>query len=217
MRIHKEGLIPITVTGSLFLLNLLLYPIYLHFTAYIIVSVVFFLLFAWALRFFRIPMRFSHKVENGVISPADGIVCAIEKDFENEYFKDERIKISVFMSIFNVHVNFFPIDGTVEYVGYHPGKYHVANLPKASNDNEHNSVVVRKDENRVVLFRQIAGFLARRIVCNIKAGDKANQGEEMGMIRFGSRVDVFVPLDAQINVQLGTPVRTQKTVLAYFA
>lgn len=121
------------------------------------------------------------------------------------------------MSIFNVHVNFFPIDGTVEYVGYHPGKYHVANLPKASNDNEHNSVVVRKDENRVVLFRQIAGFLARRIVCNIKKGDTANQGEEMGMIRFGSRVDVFVPLDAQINVQLGTPVRTQKTVLAYFA
>lgn len=217
MRIHKEGLVPITVTGSLFLINLLLYSFYTHFSVFIAVSVFLFLIFAWALRFFRIPMRFSHKVENGVIAPADGIIVAIEKDIENEYFKDERIKISIFMSIFNVHVNFFPIDGTVEYVGYHPGKYHVANLPKASNDNEHNSVVVRKDEKRVVLFRQIAGFLARRIVCNIKEGDTANQGEEMGMIRFGSRVDVFVPLDAQVNVQLGMPVRTQKTVLAYFA
>ncbi|MCQ2285682.1 MAG: phosphatidylserine decarboxylase family protein [Bacteroidales bacterium] len=217
MRIHREGLVPILISGSIFVINLLLLPLYPHTWVNILVSVVLFLFFAWMLRFFRIPRRFSHEIDNGVIAPADGLIVAIEKDYEHEYFKDDRIKISIFMSIFNVHVNFFPIDGNVEYVGYHPGKYHVASLPKASNDNEHNSVVVRKDEKRVVLFRQIAGFLARRIVCHIKAGDMAKQGTEMGMIKFGSRVDVFLPLDAQVNVKIGDVVRTQKTVLAYFA
>lgn len=216
MRIHREGLFLIAMSALLFVASLCLLPFY-SLPIGVAVSVLLLLFFAWMLRFFRIPRRFSPKIENGVIAPADGLVVAVEKDYEHEYFKDDRIKVSIFMSIFNVHVNFFPIDGTVEYVGYHPGKYYVASLPKASNDNEHNSVVVRKDENKVVLFRQIAGFLARRIVCHLKPGDTAVQGTEMGMIKLGSRVDVFLPLDAQVNVKVGDAVRAQKTVLAYFS
>ena len=135
---------------------------------------------------------------------------------EEEYFKDQRIRISVFMSVHNVHVNFFPIDGTVEYVGYHPGKYLIAKYPKSSVLNEHNTVVVKKSENEVVLFRQIAGYVARRIVSKVKVGQEAVQGEEMGMIRFGSRVDVFLPLNTEIAVKIGEKVRAQKSVLAYF-
>ena len=124
--------------------------------------------------------------------------------------------ISIFMSAHNVHVNSYPIDGIVEYVGYHPGKYLIAKLPKSSTDNENNSVVVKQDEQRIVLFRQIAGFVARRIVCYAKPGMEVKQGEEMGMIKFGSRVDVFLPLDAQVAVQVGDKVRSKKSVLAYF-
>ena len=120
------------------------------------------------------------------------------------------------MSVHNVHVNSYPIDGTVEYLAYHPGKYLVASLPKASFDNEHNTVVVRKDENRVVLFRQIAGFVARRIISYAKEGERVEQGAEMGMIRFGSRVDVFLPLNAQVIVNVGDKVRAKKSLLAYF-
>ena len=172
--------------------------------------------FYMTVRFFRVPRRHVNIVENGVLSPADGTVISIEEATEHEYFKDRRIKISIFMSVHNVHVNFYPVGGEIEYVAYHPGKYFVAHLPKSSLDNEHNTVVVRKNEHDVVLFRQIAGFVARRIVSYPQVGDKVAQGEEMGMIRFGSRVDVFLPLDAKVNVQLQQSVRTQKTVLAYF-
>ena len=195
--------------------------LFLHFTNLSVwsnVLIVFLLLlpFYTVVRFFRVPRRHINRVENGVLSPADGTVISIEETTEHEYFKDSRIKISVFMSVYNVHVNFYPISGSVEYVAYHPGKYFVANLPKSSLDNEHNTVVVRRNENDVVLFRQIAGFVARRIVSYPQPGDYVEQGEVMGMIRFGSRVDVFLPLNAEVNVKVGDKVRTQKSVLAYF-
>lgn len=146
------------------------------------------------IRFFRVPYRIINKVDNGVLSPADGTILSVGPAFEYEYFKDERLKISIFMSINNVHVNSYPMDGTVEYTAYHPGKYYLAKLPKSSVDNEHNTIVVGADEHDKVLFRQIAGFVARRIISYPEVGDVVKQGEEVGMIKFGSRVDVFLPL-----------------------
>ncbi|MDR3046523.1 MAG: phosphatidylserine decarboxylase family protein [Bacteroidales bacterium] len=173
------------------------------------------LVLGFILRFFRIPSRVVNICENGVISPADGTVIAIEEVVEEECFKENRIKISIFMSVFNVHVNFHPISGTVTYVKYHPGKYLIASLPKASTDNEHNSVVITNEAGVPVLYRQIAGLVARRIVCHLQEGMPAVQGEEMGMIRFGSRVDVFLPLDAETIVNVGDKVTAQKSVVAY--
>lgn len=221
MRIHKEGYLPIAIT--LIIVGLLMwlytwgasrhtYPIWLT----VLVCVLAFIIIFQVVRFFRVPNRKINVVPDGVLSPADGRIVAIDEVMENEYFHDKRIKISVFMSIYNVHVNSYPIDGVVEYVGYHPGKYLVAKLPKSSVDNEHNSVVVKQSDERIVLFRQIAGIVARRIVSYAKVGEQVKQGHEMGIIRFGSRVDVFLPLDAQIYVKLGDRVSSQKTVLATF-
>jgi phosphatidylserine decarboxylase len=173
-------------------------------------------LFFLVVRFFRVPDRVINKVENGILSPADGTIVAIEEIFEDEYFKNKRLKISVFMSITNVHVNYFPIDGEVIYVCYHPGKHLVARYPKSSVYNEHQSVVVSKNEHETVLFRQIAGLIARRIAQQVKTGDIAVQGHEMGIIKFGSRVDVFLPLDCEPSVKIGDKVWAQKSVLAYF-
>ena len=219
MRIHKEGRRPIIFANIIILISLFIffYCYNPHYTA----TTVFVLLFAVAflfhvIRFFRVPSRVINKVEAGVLSPADGIVIAIEETVEDEYFKDTRLKISIFMSVYNVHVNFIPIDGVIEYVLYHPGKYLVAKYPKSSVHNEHNTVVVRKNEREVVLFRQIAGFVARRIVSYVETGETVSQGEEMGIIRFGSRVDVFLPTDVEIAVRIGELVRAQKSVLAYF-
>jgi phosphatidylserine decarboxylase len=221
MRIHKEGYLPIVVT--LFIVGLLVgfytgHALHhgTHVWLTVLVCVVAFLLIFQVVRFFRVPKRRINVVPDGVLSPADGRIVAIDEVTENEYFHDKRIKISVFMSIYNVHVNSYPIDGVVEYVGYHPGKYLVAKLPKSSVDNEHNSVVVKQNDERIVLFRQIAGIVARRIVSYAKVGEPVKQGEEMGIIRFGSRVDVFLPLDAQIYVKMGDRVSSQKTVLATF-
>lgn len=218
MRFHREGIIPISVAAAFAAICLFLYFYFTSCPTWANVLIVaFFAIFLYIIvRFFRVPCRHINVVENGVLSPADGTVVAIEETTEHEYFKDPRIKISVFMSVYNVHVNFYPIAGEIEYVAYHPGKYFIAHLPKSSLDNEHNTVVVRKNENDVVLFRQIAGFVARRIVSYPEKGDHVEQGQQMGMIRFGSRVDVFLPLSAEVNVKVGDKVRTQKTVLAYF-
>ena len=168
------------------------------------------------IRFFRVPFRIINKVSDGVLSPADGRIVAVGPAFEYEYFKDERIKISIFMSINKVHVNSYPMDGKIEYIAYHPGKYFIAKLPKSSVDNEHNTIVVARNDHDKVLFRQIAGFIARRIISYPEVGDMVEQGEEVGMIKFGSRVDVFLPLDAQVAVSKGDKVVSKKTVLAYF-
>lgn len=217
MKIHKQGLIPITIATVIVMIHV---SIFIFFSYLLFIFLLLFIFFTallfMVIRFFRVPKRVINRVENGIISPADGTILAIEKYFEQEYFKDKRIKISIFMSIHNVHVNSYAINGTIEYVAYHPGKYLVACLPKASFDNEHNTVVIKKDENRVVLVRQIAGFIARRIVSHAKVGDMAKQGKEMGIIRFGSRVDVFLPLNAQILVNVGDKVRSKKSLLAYF-
>lgn len=170
----------------------------------------------WAVSFFRVPTnRKITRDENAVVSSADGEVVAIEEVEEKEYFHDKRIQISVFMSAYNVHVNWFPMDGVVSYVKYHPGKKLFAINPKSSELNERNSVAVKDLKGREVLFRQVAGVMARRIVCNVKEGDKAEVGKEFGMIKFGSRLDFFLPCGSDVQVEIGDKIRGQITVLAY--
>lgn len=159
------------------------------------------------LQFFRNPKRNTQRNENHIIAPVDGKVVVIEKVFEKEYFKDERLQLSIFMSPINVHVTRYAIGGEVVFSKYHPGKYLVAWHPKASEENERTTVVVENHTFGKILYRQIAGALAKRIVNYAKEGDIAIQGADAGFIKFGSRVDLYLPLDTQINVQLGQTVK----------
>lgn len=169
------------------------------------------------LQFFRNPTVKIEMNEKHVLCPADGKVVVIEEVEESEYFKDKRIQVSVFMSPFNVHVNRNPVSGIVKYFKYHPGLYLVAWHPKSSTENERTTTVIEMKNGVSVLFRQIAGALAKRIVWYVKEGQAVPQGSEMGFIKFGSRVDVFLPLDANITVSLNQKVKGGRTVLAEFA
>lgn len=170
----------------------------------------------WAFTFFRVPTsRVTTIEENAVVSAADGEVVVIEEVEEKEYFHDKRIQVSIFMSAYNVHVNWFPMNGVVSYYKYHPGKKLFAINPKSSELNERNTIVVKDEQGREVLFRQIAGVMARRIVCFIDKGATAKVGEEFGLIRFGSRVDFFLPVDSEINVKIGDKVKGKISVLAH--
>lgn len=186
---------------------------YGHYIVYGILGIVFLIV----LQFFRSPRRHITIDDQKVISAADGKVVVIEKTIENEYFKDERIQVSVFMSPINVHVNRYPVSGTIDFFKYHPGKYLVAWHPKSSTENERTTVVIGTRSHGQILLRQIAGALARRVVCYSKEGENVVQGSEMGFIKFGSRVDFFLPLDAKIEVKIGDKVKGGKTVLASFA
>lgn len=175
------------------------------------------LLYVLVLQFFRSPARTTPQSQKSVIAPADGKVVVIEETVETEYFNGPRRQISIFMSPVNVHVNRSPVAGVVKFFKYHPGKYLVAWHPKSSTDNERTTVVVQTDNGTEVLFRQIAGALARRIKWYIKPGDKVQQGQEFGFIKFGSRVDVFLPLDAKVLVKIGDRPVGGETVLAELA
>ncbi|TYA84057.1 phosphatidylserine decarboxylase family protein [Seonamhaeicola marinus] len=166
------------------------------------------------LQFFRNPKRRTILNEEQVISPVDGKVVVIEEVFEKEYFKEKRLQVSVFMSPINVHVTRYPIGGNVLFSKYHPGKYLVAWHPKASEENERTTIVVENQSYGKVLYRQIAGALAKRIVNYAKVDDKAIQGADAGFIKFGSRVDLFLPLDTNIKVELNQKVRGGETVIA---
>jgi len=167
-------------------------------------------------QFFRNPKRTTVINPNQIIAPADGKVVVIEEIEETEYFKGKRKQVSIFMSPLNVHINRFPVGGIVKYVKYHPGLYLVAWHPKSSTENERTTVVVKTDNGEEVLFRQIAGAVARRIVYYCKEGDRAEQGGEMGFIKFGSRVDIFLPLTAKVNLKLNNLVKGGETVIAEF-
>lgn len=166
------------------------------------------------LQFFRNPKITPTLGEDLVISPADGKVVVIEEVEEPEYFKGKRLQISVFMNPFNVHVNRNPVAGVVKYFKYHPGLYLVAWHPKSSTENERTTTVIEKASGTQVLFRQIAGALAKRIVWYVKEGDKVKQAGEMGFIKFGSRVDIFLPLDAKVKVELNQVVKGGRSILA---
>lgn len=167
----------------------------------------------FVLFFFRVPNRMRVGADNQVTSVADGRVVIIDKVTENEFIKGECIQVSVYMDFFNVHVNYWPIDGEVAYYKYHPGKYMLAYLPKASELNEHTSVAV-KSQYGDVFFRQIAGTFARRIVCHAVEGNQILKADECGIIKFGSRIDMFLPVDAEVKVKLGETVRGSETIIA---
>lgn len=174
-------------------------------------SVIFYLLI---LQFFRSPVFVVSEDEKAVYAPADGKVVVIEKTREEEFLKDERIQVSIFMSPVNVHVNRSPVRGKVTFFKYHPGKYLVAWHPKSSTENERTTVAMETANGTQILFRQIAGALARRIKWYIKEGDELLQGQEFGFIKFGSRVDVFLPLDAKVEVSINDKTRGGRTVIA---
>lgn len=212
---HKEGhkIIFITlviVVGSFFLIDEFITNEWFR-KGLMITTLAFYILI---LQFFRNPKRHTHANENHALSPVDGKVVVIEEVFENEVFKEKRIQVSVFMSPLNVHVTRYPIGGTISYSKYHPGKYLVAWHPKASEENERTTVVVENKGFGKVLHRQIAGALARRIINYANLNAKATQGADSGFIKFGSRVDLFLPLDAEIKVELNQKVRGGETIIA---
>ena len=170
--------------------------------------------FAFFLNFFRNPKRHTVINPKHIVAPADGKVVVIEETVESEYFKDKRLQVSIFMSPMNVHVNRNPVSGITRLMKYHPGKYLVAWHPKSSTENERTTMVIEMQNGTQLLMRQIAGALARRIVWYPKDGDKLTQGEDMGFIKFGSRVDLFLPIGTKLNVQLDQMVRGGETVVA---
>ena len=219
MTIHKEGYTSIALTVLvIFVLNAVVqfyFP-----SAHVVKWLIYILsgaLFLIILQFFRSPKIRIDLDEKNVLCPADGKVVVIEETEESEFLKDKRIQISVFMSPINVHVNRNPIGGVVSYFKYHKGKYLVAWHPKSSTENERTTIAVQNKNGVTVLFRQIAGALARRIVWYVKEGDQVEQGAQFGFIKFGSRVDVFLPLGTKINVEIGEVVKGGRTVLAELA
>jgi len=212
--IHKEGFKIIRNTVIILLaLNAGVYFITscVYVTAGLALASILFLLFV--LRFFRIPNRQLGNDPGVLYAPADGNIVVVEKTNEPEYFKDERIQVSIFMSVWNVHINWFPFNGVVDYFKHHQGLYLIASKPKSSTENERTSVVL-KNEKATVLFRQIAGYVARRIVCYAKEGTAVSQGNQMGFIKFGSRVDIFLPVGTELNVKVGDKVTGMKTIIA---
>jgi phosphatidylserine decarboxylase len=173
-------------------------------------------LFIMTLNFFRIPKRNFERKEGVVYAPCDGKVVVIEEILEEEFFNDKRIQLSIFMSPLNVHAQWYPITGFVKYFKYHAGRYLVAWHPKSSTENERSTIVIENELGQQVMFRQIAGAVARRIICYANQGDRANQGENCGFIKFGSRIDVILPQNATILVDLNTKTVGSETVLAEF-
>ncbi len=169
---------------------------------------------SFTIYFFRNPDREVNVQVNGIIAPADGTIVQIKKVFENEYFKDDRLQVSIFMSPLNVHVNRSPVSGVLKYYKYYKGRYYVASLDKSSEMNERNTIIVEREDGVEIMFRQIAGFMARRIAFFKKVNDRLNQGEVFGLIRFGSRVDLFLPTDAEIFVKIGDKTVAGQTLLA---
>jgi len=215
MKIHREG---IGLIIGIFLGVVLLEAILCYFIPIRIIQGFLLLLglafWILVIQFFRNPSRNTPVNPKHVIAPADGKMVVIEEVEEPEYFKGKRLQVSIFMSPLNVHVNRYPVGGTVSYVKYHAGLYLVAWHPKSSTENERTTVVVKTDAGTEVLFRQIAGAVARRIKYYCKVGDKATQGAEMGFIKFGSRVDVFLPIGSKVMPKLNDMVRGGETVLA---
>lgn len=214
--IHKEGYATIAIVVVFIVLINVLYYKFLSdcvWLGYLLQLGSVFLLFL-VLQFFRNPVRKVCENEYVVLSPADGKVVAIEETEEPEYFKDKRIQVSVFMSVWNVHSNRWPVAGKVSYFRYHPGKYLMAAHPKSSTLNERTSIAVRTEKGFEILFRQIAGIMARRIVAPIKEGDTAKQGQQFGFIKFGSRVDMFFPIGTKICVKVGDKVKGGLDIIA---
>lgn len=213
IRIHREGK---TILTSFALILIVINSAVLYFApvALIFSAVVSLVLFLLVLQFFRNPVRQIIDTDDNIIyAPADGKVVVIEETHEGEYFKDKRLQVSIFMSPVNVHVNRNPISGIVSYFKYHPGKYLVAWHPKSSTENERTTTVINNGETEI-LMRQIAGAVAKRIVNYLTVGETVEQGKDMGFIKFGSRVDLFLPVGTKLDVKLNEKVKGNKTIIA---
>jgi len=216
MTLHKEGTgtISLTIIGLLAANAALRYFLPEQEILHTLLLIVSLFLFVIVVQFFRKPTRTTVKNPKHIIAPADGKVVVIEEVVETEYFKGPRRQVSIFMSPLNVHINFNPISGIVSYAKYHAGKYLVAWHPKSSTENERTTIVVKHHNGTEVLFRQIAGALARRICWYVKEGQAVEQGSEFGFIKFGSRIDIFLPLDAKILVNIDDKPVGGETVIA---
>lgn len=216
MKVHREGTgLLLTLFTLLFVVNMAMYYWKGASTGFYSVLVLSAIIFFPVLNFFRSPYRrFPFDSEGLVIAPADGTIVAIEEVKENEYFKDKRLQISIFMSVFNVHANWFPVNGTVKYVTHQNGRFMAAYLPKSSTENERSTIVITTRNGVDVLARQIAGALARRIVTYAKAGEKCHVDEQMGFIKFGSRVDVFLPVGTEVLIEMDQKVTGNQTPIA---
>ncbi|MFZ4521427.1 MAG: phosphatidylserine decarboxylase family protein [Bacteroidales bacterium] len=219
MTIHREGYKTIIIAFLfvaavlLSINNILTDQTWFHYTMYVI-GLWFFIMIV---RFFRSPKRTANTGDKVILCPADGKIVVIERTIEPEYFKDERIQVSIFMSATNVHVNWFPVAGEIVYYYYHPGKHMVAFNPKASLENERATTVIQYEGNKRILVRQIAGAMARRIKCYPKVGEPVLQGDELGFIKFGSRVDLLLPVDTILNIKLGQKVTGKHTIIGHLA
>ena len=218
MTLHREGrtiiITTIIILGGLFMANLFLFRELDWAWLFWAINILLLTILILVMQFFRIPKRTLVYNDGDVICPADGKVVVIEEVEETEYFKDRRIQVSIFMSPLNVHANYYPISGENTYVKYHPCKFLVAWHPKSSTENERSTVVTQDKNGTEVLFRQIAGAVARRICLYAETGAKAEAGKEFGFIKFGSRIDIFLPLNCQINVKIGDKVKGIETKIA---
>ena len=209
MKIHKEG-------RKIILIEIATLTLIWYFFPEINILLVILILFTMlTIYFFRVPNRELNIKENNVYAPCDGKIVVIEKTIENEYYKDKRIQISIFMSPLNIHNNLYPISGEIEYTKYHPGNFLFAWNPKASTKNERSTIVIN-NKKISILIRQIAGALARRIITYPKKNDQVNAGNELGFIKFGSRVDLFLPESTKINVKLNEKVIGGKTIIGIY-
>jgi len=216
MKIHKEGFG--LITFFFFLVVVILAAVNIIFTTqtpfHVLLYILAFFFLVFIIRFFRSPTREIKLTDNCICAPADGKIVVVEKVKEDEYFKDERIQVSIFMSAYNVHVNWYPVSGIVKYFKYHKGSYIIARHPKSSVKNERTSLVVETSDQKAVLIRQVAGLVARRIVSYSREGEFVAKGAELGFIKFGSRVDLFLPTDAKLHVELKQKVIGKQTILA---
>jgi phosphatidylserine decarboxylase len=218
MKIHKEGYLTIFISvvllfGILYILSFYLKVNSLAFNIIYFILVIFYF---FIVRFFRVPIFSIEKNANNILSPANGKIVVIEQIEEKEFLNTLCTQISIFMSPNDVHLNRYPISGVIKYFKYHKGKYYVAWHPKSSTLNERTTVVIENENNVQIMVRQIAGFVARRIKCYAEVNKKVEQGDELGFIKFGSRVDIFIPLNCKINVKLNQKVIGGKTIIATF-
>lgn len=198
------------------LVNVLVYffiPNLIVFQVVLVVTGIFYLLMV---NFFRFPNRHIEVRDNTILAPADGKIVVIEETYEPEYLKRQCIQVSVFMNIFNVHINWFPVNGIIRYFKYHPGRYLAAYLPKSSTENERTTIAIEARDGQEIIMRQIAGAMAKRIVSYAPVGGEARQDEHVGFIKFGSRVDLYLPLGTKIDVKLGQKVTGSQTLIGTF-
>ncbi|WP_455499522.1 MULTISPECIES: phosphatidylserine decarboxylase family protein [Butyricimonas] len=217
MKIHKAGHILLFKAFAFFaFINVLVYafiPNIIVFRAVLIVSGILYLLMV---NFFRFPNRHIVVKDNTILAPADGKIVVVEETFEPEYLKKQCIQVSIFMNIFNVHINWFPINGIIKFFKYHQGRYMAAYLPKSSTENERTTIAIEATNGQEIVMRQIAGAMAKRIVSYAPVGGKARQNEHAGFIKFGSRVDLYLPLGTKIDVKLGQKVTGSQTLIGTF-